>query len=749
MAGTTDLQRLVVSLEANLDKYNREMLKASQSTDHTMRQIESRIKKTEGIIGEFGRTFGIALGAAEVARFAREAIKSVAELGDQAKRAGVGVEDLQAAMLAIRRQGGNADDLVAAFGKLNLSLGEASAKGNELGIILKANGIALKSLQGDPVRALTTIADLMKNAVSEQDRAVIGSAAFGKSYRDILPFLTQGGAAIKEAMQVSRDLGGIISEEDVQRAEKFNAVLTAISDVVLVKLKNLVLDLAKDFDDVLRLVELIAKKLDIPVDPAWRKLFDTIKTIENQPSAGADGKGAGGTAATIVPTADAIKQLTKNMDEARDATKGLFHDLIDGLRQGKSLTDTLSTAFSHLADKMIDALENQAIDALLGKKGQPGGGLIGAMFGTATGTAPSAAAQVAGIAAGIPLDIPGVGPPGSAHAPPNNVNDYVTRRQIGGVGPPIVQKALPGSLGIHRNMYDLPGMADFTGRQLGGVSGSVPYSDMINAAARRNGIQPSLLAALIKQESKFDPLAYNTKSHAAGLTQLMPGTAKELGVNDPFDPLQSINGGSDYLSKMMKLSHGNVPGALARYNWGPGNFANKGGMANLPAETSGYIANIQKYQQEFSQSLATVSSTAKSAASNFQTGFAPAVQNILSIVGKAAGGVGAGMGGSGFFDLAGLFAGRAGGGPMSAGVPYLVGERGPELVMPNVPSMVVPNHALGNAGGQISVHVTKSPYFDVHVQRIAANGDRQTLNTARRNYPDTAARFSKLGTTTR
>src|SRR5215210_6082866 len=79
----------------------------------------------------------------------------------------------------------------------------------------------------------------------------------------------------------------------------------------------------------------------------------------------------------------------------------------------------------------------------------------------------------------------------------------------------------------------------------------VPFGAEITAAAQRNGIDPALLAGLVRQESNFNPTA-GSAAGARGLTQLMPGTAAGLGVSDVTDPAQSLEGGARYLAQQLE-----------------------------------------------------------------------------------------------------------------------------------------------------------------------------------------------------
>ena len=95
------------------------------------------------------------------------------------------------------------------------------------------------------------------------------------------------------------------------------------------------------------------------------------------------------------------------------------------------------------------------------------------------------------------------------------------------------------------------------------------FADIIESVSSKYGVDPSLVGALIKNESNFNS---NTESYAGaqGLMQLMPSTASSLGVTNSFDPIQNIEGGVKYLSNLLDMYNGDVSIALAAYNAGPG-----------------------------------------------------------------------------------------------------------------------------------------------------------------------------------
>ncbi|HWX44087.1 MAG TPA: transglycosylase SLT domain-containing protein, partial [Solirubrobacteraceae bacterium] len=101
------------------------------------------------------------------------------------------------------------------------------------------------------------------------------------------------------------------------------------------------------------------------------------------------------------------------------------------------------------------------------------------------------------------------------------------------------------------------------------AAGAASYLPLVDRAAARYGLDPALLYGLIQQESGFDPSA-RSSAGALGLTQLMPSTAASLGVTEPLDPAQSIEGGARYLSQLLHQFAGNTADALAAYNAGAG-----------------------------------------------------------------------------------------------------------------------------------------------------------------------------------
>jgi soluble lytic murein transglycosylase-like protein len=119
----------------------------------------------------------------------------------------------------------------------------------------------------------------------------------------------------------------------------------------------------------------------------------------------------------------------------------------------------------------------------------------------------------------------------------------------------------------------------------------VPYADLFVKAGNRYGVSPKLLAAVAKVESGYDPSAVS-KAGAQGLMQLMPSTARGLGVRDSFDPEQAINGGAKLLARNLR-EFKSLPLALAAYNAGGGAVHKYGGIPPF-SETQAYVPKVQK-----------------------------------------------------------------------------------------------------------------------------------------------------------
>jgi soluble lytic murein transglycosylase-like protein len=192
----------------------------------------------------------------------------------------------------------------------------------------------------------------------------------------------------------------------------------------------------------------------------------------------------------------------------------------------------------------------------------------------------------------------GIAPP-SGTTPFSSANAllqaYRANLSAGGEQSPPSPAAPPSQL--HEITADIPVAASSE------VSTSQPHTDaawldpIISRASRKYGVDVGLIKAVIKAESDFNPQAVS-HAGARGLMQLMPATARSLGVTDSFDPEQNVMAGTRFLKDMLQRYNGNVDSALAAYNWGPGNVDRHGSSA-LPRETREYLTKVKGYYAQY------------------------------------------------------------------------------------------------------------------------------------------------------
>lgn len=189
------------------------------------------------------------------------------------------------------------------------------------------------------------------------------------------------------------------------------------------------------------------------------------------------------------------------------------------------------------------------------------------------------------------------------------------------IQPMISDSSSNGEMSNLTSLVDKSSLSGLLWQQLGGtgesysegISGEVTntkytnYEDLIQTASAKYGVPVDLIKAVIDTESSFNPNVVSSAG-AKGLMQLMDGTANGLGVTNPFDPAQSIDGGVRYLSYQLKRFDGQEKMALAAYNAGPGRVTKLGvstdqelleKLTQLPQETQSYISKIERARAQY------------------------------------------------------------------------------------------------------------------------------------------------------
>jgi hypothetical protein len=234
------------------------MAKANGVTTRELRKIETqalgaanRIERAMGNVGASFKAFGAGfiggLGLQQLATAAQSAIKSIADIGDAAQRLGLTTDEYQQMAFAAQLAGVETDQLAAGLKKLGVNSSEAARGNGELGEILKLNNVSITDANGkllSQTEILQRVAELVRNAASEQDQMAIAYAAFGKSGINILGLLEQGASGVAAAMGSAKNDTIQFTQEQIEAAQRFDDQIDTLINTISVGLKSSFIDAA-------------------------------------------------------------------------------------------------------------------------------------------------------------------------------------------------------------------------------------------------------------------------------------------------------------------------------------------------------------------------------------------------------------------------------------------------------------------------------------------------------------------------
>lgn len=278
---TTDIERLVVSLEANIKNYERSLAKAMGQTNATARGIERRFEgmttNVNSTLGNFAKGFVAsavgALGLQQAIVGVRNAVHQVDELGDLSERIGVSTDTIQTIKFSLAQLGGSAEDADRALDKFSDTMAEANLGGGYLAKVFQGNHISLKNLDGSlktTEELLVIFANLVSNTEGAANRLKLATDGFGrqagpKMVETLLQIAHEGLPAMTEN---AKRAGAVIENDLIKKAgdleKKFVEVETKISNAY----KSMVVEwagpaLLKAIDDVASAFKNVALGVDL------------------------------------------------------------------------------------------------------------------------------------------------------------------------------------------------------------------------------------------------------------------------------------------------------------------------------------------------------------------------------------------------------------------------------------------------------------------------------------------------------
>lgn len=269
---STEVERLVARLEVQQRQFERQMQRAQQTTNRSARGIERRFQRTNrtvtaqfaamgrqvrGILG----TFGVGLGGAAITRGIRQSVSDLADIGQTARDVSLDVEELQGLMRGFERDSRvSADAAAQAFERFNRRIGEAANGSGEFASMADRYNIRLRRANGElrtQSELIREVADAIRRADSDQERAAIAQAAFGDVGRQMVDALRGGAQGLDEMIRRAVEAGETIESDLIDRAEELDRRFDELTTRMGVFFKQWSLEAADFVTDAERMADAV------------------------------------------------------------------------------------------------------------------------------------------------------------------------------------------------------------------------------------------------------------------------------------------------------------------------------------------------------------------------------------------------------------------------------------------------------------------------------------------------------------
>lgn len=298
--------KLVVALEAQLNRFERDLKQAGLIADREVRKIEDRFAKANpSFSGSFLKGFLGAFSLGAVVKIFQETFSSLAKIGDQAERVGLTAEQLQELRYALEQSGGEATQAGGAMERFANNIAKASEGEGKLARFLKDNNIALRDRSGQlrPTAALLSdVANLIQNTASPQERLNIATEFFGRTAGPAMATaLANGAAGLRTLGNEARAAGAVLDNEMIKKAQEIDDKFQKLTRTIGTQLKGAIVQLADAVSDFATKAsisaeleagtisaERLARAIDIarskgsPIAPGWLRELERLRELQRE-----------------------------------------------------------------------------------------------------------------------------------------------------------------------------------------------------------------------------------------------------------------------------------------------------------------------------------------------------------------------------------------------------------------------------------------------------------------------------------